>query len=114
MYVHGQIQFPEVDHPIQGATLRIRLLDVSRADAASTTVAEDIVAPVNVLSDGTTFDFTLEVTKLQQGKTYSVEAHLDIDGSGVMELGDYRTMAHVGVSPVTGALQGPALCRRIG
>lgn len=101
MELHGEIHFPDVVSPVEDATLHVRLLDVSRADAAAETVAADSVEHVSVTTSGRRIPFAIVVDDLDERHAYAIEAHLDIDGSGEVERGDYRTMEHFGVSPTT-------------
>lgn len=113
MQLRGEIQFPEVVSPVDDAPLRIRLLDVSKADAASETVAEDVVEHVSLVTAGQGFPFLLEVDDLDERHTYTLEAHLDVDGSGDVAPGDYRTMEHFDVSPATINRHQRVVCRPI-
>ncbi len=99
MLVKGVIEFPEVLQPLVGATLWVRLQDVSRADADGQTVAEQVLRGKSVSTPGDQLAFALEAPVLDPRGTYTIEAHLDIRGSGDVEVGDYRTMEHFGVDP---------------
>jgi uncharacterized lipoprotein YbaY len=98
--LHGWIEFAAVPHAVRG-TLWVRLVDVGRADAPAITVAEKAISAVNILSAADRVGFVLDVPDLDARKRYAVEAHLDVDGSGVTSVGDYRTMEHFGVRPDT-------------
>jgi uncharacterized lipoprotein YbaY len=99
--LHGRVEFAAVPHAVRGGTLWVRLVDVGRADAPATTVAEKAIPGVTILSAADRVDFVLDVPDLDARKRYAVEAHLDVDGSGVTSVGDYRTMEHFGVRPET-------------
>jgi putative lipoprotein len=90
--VRGTIELPEADLPDQAATLVIRLENVSRADAASTVVAEQRLNPV-VLSGRSTLAFELEIPagQIDERDRYSVSVHIDVSGSGELERGDLIT-----------------------
>lgn len=79
---------------IANGILRVRLVDVSRADAPSVVVSESQIDAVRVETGGEHIPFTLEVPELDPRSTYSLEAHLDANGSGETTVGDYRTMEH--------------------
>jgi uncharacterized lipoprotein YbaY len=113
MQLRGEVEFPEVASPVRGATLHVRLLDVSRADASARIVAGTVLENVSVTAAGHRIVFALEVGDLDTRSTYSLEAHLDVDGSGEVTSGDYRTMEHFDVSPATISLQHLIVCRPI-
>jgi uncharacterized lipoprotein YbaY len=114
MQLHGEIHFPEVPNPVDGATLRVRLLDVSRANASAETIAATVAWDVSIAAIDQRVPFVLDVGELDPRHTYTLEAHLDMDGSGVIERGDYRTMEHFDVSPATIDRQHLVICRPIG
>lgn len=101
MLVTGVIKFSEVVEPFRGATLWIRLLDVSRADGLDETLAEQVLRGISVSAPGEEFAFALDAPMLDPRGTYTIEAHLDVSGSGEVEVGDYRTMEHFGVDPAS-------------
>lgn len=95
MRLHGTLRLPR-DHALTGRQVaRVRLLDVSRADAPAVAVAE-----TSVELDGSSgdVDFDLEVPDLDARSTYSLSAHVDVDGSGDVTEGDLLTTQHVDVS----------------
>ncbi|MEO5982937.1 MAG: hypothetical protein ABIQ13_11525 [Pedococcus sp.] len=79
-------------------TLRVQVVDVSRADAASPVMASWVGPSVELVS-GSAVSCSLEVPQPLNHAVYAVQAHLDLDGSGETSVGDYRTMEHVGVTP---------------
>ncbi len=97
--LRGEIRLAAVPRPVVGGTLVIQLADVSRADAAAEVVAEMTLTGVSLGSVDDRVGFALQVPELDPGRTYTIEAHLDADGSGDVSLGDYRTMEHFGVTP---------------
>jgi len=114
MQLFGDVRIiPEVDNSIVQATIHVRLLDVSRADASSETVASVVVESVSLIP-GRPVGFVLDVGELDTRHTYSLEAHVDVDGSQEYAIGDYLTMEHFDVSPDTVGEFHALLCRRIG
>jgi hypothetical protein len=97
----GEVEFPAVPRPVDHGVLRVRLLEVSRADAAATTVAERTINDVSARSVADHVRFGLDVPALDPALTYAVEGHLDADGSGEVSVGDYRTMEHFEVTAAT-------------
>ncbi len=101
MLITGEVEFTDVDEPVRDATLRIRLQDVGRADGVDETVHEQILSSVSVSGPVDRVGFALDVPALDPRGIYAIEAHLDLDGTGAVEVGDYRTMEHFGVGPQT-------------
>jgi uncharacterized lipoprotein YbaY len=65
------------------------------------------------LAPGEPIDFVLDVGDLDPRHTYSLEAHIDVDGSRDFSIGDYLTMEHFDVSPETVGEFHRLRCRRI-
>lgn len=99
--LQGEVQLVSAPHAVVGGVLRIRLLDVSRADASATLVSEQVIPAVSMRSLDDRLGFILDVPGLDPRATYTVEAHLDADGSGEVSIGDYRTMEHIPVTSAT-------------
>ena len=97
--LRGEVTIAEATHTITNGTLRVRLIDVSRADAPAVVVSERTIPDVSVERDGEHIGFELDIPGLEPGSTYALEAHLDASGTGETSVGDYRTMEHIGVSP---------------
>lgn len=97
--LHGDVTIAEAVHPIINGTLRVRLIDVSRADAPAVVISEQTIPDIRVERDGEHIGFELDIPDLQPGSTYALEAHLDASGTGETSVGDYRTTEHIGVSP---------------
>lgn len=95
--ISGEVTIESGPHQIRGGVLRVRLVDVSRADAAAVVISQAEITDVDVESGDERFEFTLDAPPLDPRATYAVEAHLDADGSGETSVGDYRTMEHIGV-----------------
>lgn len=78
-----------------GATLRVTLEDVSRADAAATLVAEAILPIARPLDAGVELPFALAVPEVDDHARYNVRVHIDLTGSGDITVGDrISTAAH--------------------
>jgi uncharacterized lipoprotein YbaY len=95
MTLHGRLHVPAGAADARGAVATVRLLEVSRADAASTTVAEVSFSVGAPGEDG--IDFELDVPPLDARATYTLAAHVDLDHSGEVAVGDYVTVQHIGV-----------------
>jgi len=79
----------------------VRVLDVSRADAAAATIAEVEIEDVKVTA-GTSLvvPFTLEVDEslLDPRSSYELAAHVDLAGGGTVTAGDYVTTISIPLS----------------
>lgn len=79
----------------RGAPVRVELRDTSRADAAARTVAS---ATARVGADGrASVAIQMELPEAWSGCT--VWAHVDVDGDGVVSVGDFITMESFPISP---------------
>lgn len=99
MIVRGRAAVEDVHEPLDGAVLVVRLVDVSRADAASVTMAQAEIDDVHVDESGQTVDFELDAPGVEPRHRYAVEAHLDATGSRTITPGDYLTMESFPVDP---------------
>jgi putative lipoprotein len=99
MHIAGELRFREPPPDLRNATVRVRLLDVSRADASAETVAEQTIEGPSIESDGDsgTVKFAMEAPELDVRRSYSLAAHVDLSGSGEIEPGDFLTMESVPV-----------------
>jgi uncharacterized lipoprotein YbaY len=74
------------------ATLHIRVLDVSEADAPAQQLAEVTVSPVTYdAATEETVPFTLSAPAWNPRNTITITAHLDQSGSGEVDAGDALT-----------------------
>jgi putative lipoprotein len=95
LFVRGRILFDKDVGPFTGATVYVRLENVSRADAAADVAAEQTLRGVSH-ADGEeqALSFELLVESIDERAQYSVRVHVDVDGDGELSPGDY-------VSPAT-------------
>ena len=76
-----------------GATVYVRLEDVSRADAAATLVAEQVLEGVSHRAGAEEgLDFALYGPPPAEGADCNVSVHVDVDGDGEVSRGDYVTV----------------------
>jgi uncharacterized lipoprotein YbaY len=98
--VKGLIYFEGGVIEVGGASVYVRLLDVSRADAASSTIAE---YRITHLPAGTktseTISFEIEAEVPDPRASLILAAHLDMNRDGEISIGDYITMESFPVSP---------------
>ncbi len=84
---------------ISGAAVHVRVEDVSRADAASLTVAEwNVPALPRGTTTSSTIPFEIPVESLDARRRYSLQARVDVDRDGRTSVGDYVTMEDFPVS----------------
>lgn len=92
-FLQGQIELPHQITAFRPARVVIELEDISRADAPSQ-VAARLEFVTETLRSGDLIPFALEVPAdaLNQRSLYSVRVHIDVNGSGRIDPGDYITM----------------------
>ncbi|MCC7372250.1 MAG: YbaY family lipoprotein [Chloroflexi bacterium] len=88
------MRFDSSAPPFDGATLRIKLRDVTMAGAAAQTVAEQVISGVSVHQPGAGVPYELRsASRLEPGRAYLVEVHVDLNSTGQIKQGDFITMA---------------------
>ncbi|WP_406657309.1 YbaY family lipoprotein [Methanolobus sp. ZRKC2] len=97
--IKGIITF-DSEESLTNATAYIKIEDVSLADAPSTVVSQITLEDISI-DNGSSIPFEISYSELQEGHTYSLSAHMDVDGDGSVSGGDYLTTQHVEV-PVSG------------
>ena len=90
------LKFPEPNVEVYGATLYLRLEDITYADAPAEVIAQEIVRNVYVhQSAPLRANLRVAQDRIQETALYSVRAHLDADGDGRVSLGDWvSTQVH--------------------
>jgi hypothetical protein len=75
------------------ATVYVRVLDTSRADASAVTVSILAISDVALdLMDKGGIDFSLDIPAVDPKTRYTVSVLVDLDGDGQSSQGDYRNM----------------------
>lgn len=97
--VTGEIVFDDSAPAFSGATVRVRLEDVSRADAPAIEAARLVVPNVAHAPGGAPLSFSLAAVDLRPGRDYLIRVHVDMDGSEPVASGDQITMESFSVSP---------------
>ncbi|MDN5751755.1 MAG: YbaY family lipoprotein [Nitrosospira sp.] len=91
--VKGKVTFEEVAPPFTGATMYVRLENITFADAASKVVAEyvkrDVAFDPKISSDLT---FAITGNLPDPSASYAVRVHIDVDGDGEVSQGDFVSM----------------------
>jgi len=105
MVVSGQIEIPQSDSTRTAKAVWVRVLDISRADASSQTVAEDRLRDVEIKAgdDVDTIPFFLNKVETQNlNADLTVSIHVNWTGSGNIEPGDFLTVRTYPVHPIRG------------
>ena len=90
--VTGKVVFEKGSRPFSDATVYVRLLDVSRVDAASEIVAESVLRAVSLdMRNETSFDFSIPGKLPNPTARYNISVHIDGDNDGKRGKGDYLT-----------------------
>ena len=88
--VSGEIILGEEVQPFSSGTVYVRLEDVSRVDALSKTVAEQVLHNVShQAGHRSQLSIELRGTTLDEQASYAVRVHVDVDGDGQVSRGDY-------------------------
>ncbi len=93
LLVRGTIVFEESVTLPAGTTAEVRVEEVSRADAAATVVARDVVRGLDAWSDQQIEPFSIHGEALDPRLRYTVRVHVDVDGDGEVSVGDYISAA---------------------
>lgn len=101
--IGGQVVL-DAGESFSDATVRVRLEDVTNVGAPSVTVSEQVIHAVSHQAGSRQqLPFVLSGQASNPRARYNVRAHIDVDGDGLVSVGDYvSTQSH----PVT--LQNPA------
>ena len=88
--VRCEIVFDEAVQPFSGATVYVRLEDVSRMDTAARVVVEQVLREVSYQPDRSTqLAVDLRGPPPDAGASYAVRVHVDVDDDGEVSPGDY-------------------------
>jgi uncharacterized lipoprotein YbaY len=74
--------------PDRAARLVVRVLEVSRADATSEVIAENVITDAR-LTPNTPFEVSVPSNTV--GPSYILQVHVDLAGTGTLSPGDYLT-----------------------
>ena len=93
LLVKGKITFEEAAPPLTGATMYVRLENITAADIASEAVADYVER--DVAFDPKTsshLSFAIAGNPPDPRTSYAVRVHIDIDGDGEVSKGDFISM----------------------
>lgn len=93
LLVEGTIVFGDDFEAFQRAIVRVRLENVTRLDAAATSVAEAVIPVVRKDSAARSLSFAIHGDALDPRARYGVRAHVDVDRDGRVGIGDYVSTA---------------------
>ena len=92
--IRGTIEFVGATEPVMGETLYIRLEDLSRPDLGKRRITERVIPNFSTeASDPGRYRYIINYQEPRPFGEYAVEVHLDVDGSGDLNRGDYVTTA---------------------
>lgn len=92
--VTGKVKFEQDATSFDNATAYINLLDVSRQDAPSQTIAKQVINNIKLGE----FSFSLFGMVKDPRGMYVVSVHVDVDGDGEVSTGDYITTGYYEIS----------------
>lgn len=112
--VRGELAFVGAPVDLTGASVRIRLDDISRADAPALTAAQHAIEKLPAGSTtAVPIPFELPVGRLSDRAQYSFWAHVDVDLDGIVSPGDFITMESSPFEPARTSVHRVTL-RRVG
>jgi uncharacterized lipoprotein YbaY len=97
--IRGELAFDDAAVDLSGASVKIRLDDVSRMDAESVPLGEHAVMNLpRGASTASALPFEVRAAGLKAGARYTLWAHVDMDRDGQVSVGDFITMEDFPVS----------------
>ena len=102
--IEGEITFKGVEKQVGGATIYVRLEDISIQDDAGKTLVEQVIRDVSVdPSAPPTYRYLIEHRELEPKDSYRIRVHLDADNSGDISEGDFAWTAPYHASMAVGS-----------
>jgi uncharacterized lipoprotein YbaY len=90
--VRGAIAFEAGAPALRGATVYIRLEDVTEADAPSRLVAQEVLRGISKPSRGGQIPFEMRTGGIDERASYNVSVLVDLDGDGRPSRGDFSSV----------------------
>lgn len=87
--IKGTIEFQNVREPARNVTVHVRVQDTSHADAAASTVAEQVLKDVTIVPGAPPLPFTVRGVPQNPRARHVLRVHADVDGSGTVTRGDF-------------------------
>lgn len=112
--VKGKITFEDETPSFTGATIYVRLEDITEADAASKTIADYVQRDVAFDPENSgELSFSIAGDPPDPRASYSVRVHIDLDGDGEVSNGDFISTQSYPVITFGPATQVSILVRRV-
>jgi uncharacterized lipoprotein YbaY len=90
MRIVGHIEFAEILAPFADATVIVKVEDTRRADAPAVVIAEQRIRHVSrAPGQHAPVLFAIECSADSELAHYALKAHVDVDASGDVSVGDY-------------------------
>jgi len=90
--LEGEIHVEGGILPFSGATIYLRIEDVSRADAPSIVIVEKILKDISIdAKSPRNIPFSIHLPTEWERMRYALSVHIDVDGDGKISIGDYIT-----------------------
>jgi putative lipoprotein len=93
-HVEGSVRLEPAPATLGGATVHVRVVDASFADAPSQLIVER-----NLDLDGPVIPYKLDFSREDPSDQYELQVHVDVNGDGEIAPGDYITMQSYPVIP---------------
>lgn len=102
--IEGEITFKGVESRIGGATIYVRLEDLSIQEDAGKTLVEQVIRDVSVDPSALpTYRYLIEHRELEPKDSYRIRVHVDADNSGDISEGDFAWTAPYHASMAVGS-----------
>lgn len=102
MIIDGYIQFPGFVDPIEPRIIYVRVLDVSRADAPSRTIAEKKIEGVRLVQNpvGHRLPYRIDCQPASDSRVSMIlQVHVSQHGNREIQNGDYLTTTSYPIDP---------------
>jgi uncharacterized lipoprotein YbaY len=96
---HARLEFPATGRERRLAAVRVRVEDVSRADAAARVVGQSELSDVVVPPEGLSLEVDVEYPAPKAGTTLTVRAHGSVDGEDAFAKGDFLSTVSTPAAP---------------
>ena len=95
----ARLEFPATGAEHRLAAVRVRVEDVSRADASARVVGESELDDVVVPADGLSLEVDVEYPEPRDGAALTVRAHGSVDGEDTFAAGDFLSTVSTPPAP---------------
>ncbi|SDM21260.1 YbaY family lipoprotein [Kriegella aquimaris] len=91
MNIEGSLVLPASHEKLGDAKITVRILDVSKSDSVSETISELTLHLPDKFDIGDKLPFRFHDINSGQGKEIIISAHIDLNGNGNIDKGDFIT-----------------------